>query len=41
MPNTLNDYGRICRYGFAFSAVVNDYKIVRFYNEGLCEKKED
>ncbi|XP_054776392.1 F-box protein At3g22350-like [Prosopis cineraria] len=41
VPNTLNDYWHVCTFGFGFSSVVNDYKIVRFYNQELHEKKED
>ncbi|XP_028752184.1 F-box/kelch-repeat protein At3g23880-like [Neltuma alba] len=41
IPLTSNDFWDICTYGFGFSSTVNDYKIVRFYNNESRKKKED
>ncbi|KAK4259345.1 hypothetical protein QN277_005687 [Acacia crassicarpa] len=38
VPEPLYDYTHTCAVGFGFSRVVNDYKIVRFYNENFLRK---
>ncbi|KAK4254126.1 hypothetical protein QN277_009551 [Acacia crassicarpa] len=40
VPSTRNDK-RVCRIGFGFSSVANDYKIVRFYTPELPKKKSE
>ncbi|XP_028752127.1 F-box/kelch-repeat protein At3g06240-like isoform X2 [Neltuma alba] len=41
VPSTLNDHRYVCCLGFGFSSIVNDYKIVRFYNQELRRKREN
>ncbi|KAI9123661.1 hypothetical protein K1719_004961 [Acacia pycnantha] len=41
IPQTTNDYWGICVFGFGFSSIVNDYKIVKFYNQELRKKKKE
>ncbi|KAK4259344.1 hypothetical protein QN277_005686 [Acacia crassicarpa] len=38
VPEPLYDYTHTCAVGFGFSRVVNDYKIVGFYNKNLLRK---
>ncbi|XP_028752172.1 uncharacterized protein LOC114711908 [Neltuma alba] len=40
IPQTTNDYWGFCRFGFGFCSILNDYKIVKFYNQELRKKKE-
>ncbi|KAK4259171.1 hypothetical protein QN277_005528 [Acacia crassicarpa] len=41
IPQTTDDYCSICAFGFGFSSIVNDYKIVKFYNQEKRKKKEE
>ena len=39
IPNIVDDYGDAAIVGFGYSSVIDDYKMVRFYNPDLLSKK--
>ncbi|XP_054790764.1 F-box protein CPR1-like [Prosopis cineraria] len=41
VPQTTNDYWDKCQFGFGYSSVLSDYKIVRFCHKQGRIKKED
>ncbi|KAI9127134.1 hypothetical protein K1719_001693 [Acacia pycnantha] len=41
IPIMTNDPMGRCIYGFGFCSIVNDYKIVKFYNQEMRKKKSD